>query len=395
MVISKKAQTISRSQTLAISATAKQMKENGISVIAFTAGEPDCDTPKYIVDAAKKALDEGKTKYTPSSGTNSLRKAIASKLEKENGLKYDFKQIIVSNGAKHSLYNALYAIINDGDEVIIPAPYWLTYPELVKMCGGVPVIVDTDEKHGFKMTAAQLEKAITPKTKAVIINSPSNPSGAVYSKDELYSLAKVIEKTEIIVISDEIYEKMTYDGVEQISIATYSEKIKNQTIVVNGLSKTYAMTGWRVGYLACNAEIADVIDRVQSHMTSNPNSIAQEASLVALTRTDDVERIVKIYDERRKYFVERINAIDGLKAFTPQGSFYLFVKVSDVYGKKYKGEVINSSLEFCAKLLDGGVSCIPGSPFGNDEYIRLSFAVSMDDIIEGSNRIEKFVKSLD
>lgn len=394
MLISEKAKKITPSQTLAISATAKQMKENGIHVVAFTAGEPDCETPQYIVDSAKKALDSGKTKYTPSSGTVALRKAIAQKFEKDNGLKYDFKQVIVSNGAKHSLYNALYAIINDGDEVIIPAPYWLTYPELVKMCGGDPIIVETTEEQGFKMTAEQLKNSITPKTKAIIINSPSNPSGAVYSKEEIFALAKVIEQTDIVVISDEIYEKLTY-GVPHVSIASYSDKLKEQTIVVNGVSKTYAMTGWRIGYLACNKEIAQAIDSVQSHMTSNPNSIAQEATLVALTRTEDVEKTAKLYNERRQYFVERINAIDGLTAFDPQGAFYLFVKVSGVYGKKSKGIVINDSLEFCTRLLDYGVSCIPGSPFGNDNYIRLSFAVSMDDIIEGCDLIEKFVKELE
>ena len=393
MLISKKAQTIAISQTLAISAKANKMKAEGLSIIAFTAGEPDCATPSYIVESAKTALDQGKTKYTPSSGTELLRKAIVEKLEVENGLKYNFKEVIVSNGAKHSLFNALYAIIDDGDEVIIPAPYWLTYPELVKMCGGTNVIVNTTKETGYKITPAMLEKAITPKTKAFILNSPSNPSGVVYSKEELYELAKVIEKTDIIIISDEIYEKITY-GIEAVSIATYSEKIKNQTVVVNGLSKSYAMTGWRIGYLACNREIADAIDSVQSHMTSNPNSMAQAAAYTALKGGSEIPAQVKVYEERRAYMLKRVKAIAELEAVDPQGAFYLFLDVSKSYGKKSKGEVVDSSIKFCSKLLEYGVSCIPGSPFGNDNFIRLSFAVSMEDIEEGLNRIEKFIKDL-
>ncbi len=390
MLISKKAQKISRSQTLAISAAAKKMKESGISIISFTVGEPDCNTPDYIIEAGKRALDTGKTKYTPSSGTEALRKSIAKKLENENGLLYNYKQIIVSNGAKHSLYNSLYAIIDDGDEVIIPSPYWLTYPELVKMCGGKAVIVKTEAKNNFKITPEMLEKAITPKTKAFILNSPSNPSGTVYSKEEIYALAKVIEKTNIIVISDEIYEKLCYDETP-ISIATYSDKVKEQTIVINGFSKTYAMTGWRVGYLAASVEIADAIDRVQSHMTSNANSIAQEAAREALKRVDDIEVIRQRYRERRDYLVKRINAIEGISSNVPEGAFYLFVDVSSILGRSINGEEITSSVELCTKLLDFGVAAIPGKPFGDDNFIRLSFAVSMEDIEEGVNRIEKFI----
>lgn len=391
--VSEKAKSISKSQTLAISAAAKRMKADGISVISFTAGEPDCQTPKYIVDAAKTALDKGMTKYTPSSGTIELREAIAKKLKEENGLDYTFKQIIVSNGAKHSLFNALYAIINEGDEVIIPSPYWLTYPELVKICGGKSVFIEAGEQLNYKITPEMLEKAITPKTKAFILNSPSNPSGAVYTKEEVYALAEVLLKHEIICISDEIYEKLYYKE-EPVSIATYSENMKDLTIVINGMSKTYAMTGWRIGYLAANAEIADVIDGVQSHMTSNANSIAQEAARVALSRSDDVEKLVKIYNRRRVMMLEKINSIDGLSAVNPDGAFYMFVNIGKLFGKKYQGEQINGSVDFCKKLLTYGVAAIPGAPFGFDDHIRLSFALSDEDIKEGLIRIEKFVGEL-
>ena len=391
--VSEKASQISKSQTLAISAQAKKMREEGMSIIGFTAGEPDCNTPEYIIDAAKAALDAGKTKYTPSAGTEALRKAIAKKLLEENGLEYSFKNIVVSNGGKHALFNALYAIINDGDEVIIPAPYWLTYPELVKICGGKPVILEGKKENGFKITAEELKNAITDKTKAVIINSPNNPTGAVYTKEHLYSLAKVLEEKEIITISDEIYEKLYY-GEKPISIATYSEKMKELTIVVNGLSKSYAMTGWRVGYIAANDEIATAIDYVQSHMTSNVNSIAQEASKVAFSRTEDVEELRAVYDSRRRYMVERIKTMDKISCLSPDGAFYIFVDISKVIGKEIKGQRINGSLDFCRIMLDYGVALIPGAPFGADDHVRLSFAVSEEDIAVGLNRIERMLNDV-
>ncbi len=386
--ISEKAKGVTKSQTLAISAAAKKLKAEGFDIVSFTAGEPDCATPLYICEAAKAAIDGGCTKYTPSSGTEKLRKRIAEKLYNENGLKYDYTQIIVSNGAKHSLFNALYAVINDGDEVIIPSPYWLTYPELVKMCGGVPVYVETKEENGFKMTAEELKNAITRKTKLLILNSPNNPTGAVYSKEEIYSLAKVLEENEVLCISDEIYEKLCY--VEKpVSIATYSEKMKELTIVVNGLSKSYAMTGWRVGYLAASKEIAETIDHVQSHMTSNVNSIAQEASYVAFERTDDVESLAKVYNRRRDYMYERLSKLKGVTPIKPDGAFYMFVNVGKLYGEKIK-----NSFDFCHELLDYKVAAIPGGPFGGDDYIRLSFAVSDEDIAKGLDRIEEMVNAL-
>lgn len=391
--ISNKAKNISKSQTLAITAAAKKMKAEGISVVSFTAGEPDCPTPDYIVNAAKNALDCGMTKYTPSSGTVELRKAIAKKLKDDNNLDYDYTQIIVSNGAKHSLFNAMYAIINEGDEVIIPSPYWLTYPELVKICGGKSIFIEAGEEQDYKVTAKMVEKAITPKTKAFILNSPTNPTGAVYTKDEVYEIAKVLEKHNIICISDEIYEKLYYNE-KPVSIATYSNKMKDLTIVVNGMSKTYAMTGWRIGYLAANKEIADVIDGVQSHMTSNANSIAQEGARVALSKSTDVEELVKIYDRRRKILTEGINSIDGLYAKESLGAFYLFVNISKVLGKSIDGEVITDSISFCNKLLQHGVVVIPGAPFGADDHIRLSYAVSDEDIVEGVKRIGVFISKL-
>lgn len=386
--ISEKAKQVTRSQTLAISAKAKKMRENGIDVISFTAGEPDCRTPEYICNAAKDALDRGFTKYTPSSGTEKLRKRIAEKLLTENGLSYDFKEIIVSNGAKHSLFNALYALLNDGDEVIIPSPYWLTYPELVKMCGGKPVFVETKAENGFRMTASELQNAITPNTKALILNSPNNPTGAVYSKAELQAIANVLEENEVFCISDEIYEKLCY--VEKpVSIATLSDKMKDLTIVINGLSKSYAMTGWRVGYLAAKREIADVIDCVQSHMTSNVNSIAQEASYVAFGKTDDVERLAKVYERRRDYMLSRLSKMKGVTPIKPDGAFYMFVNVGKLYNDRIK-----SSYDFCHELLEYKVAAIPGAPFGNDDYIRLSFAVSDEDIEKGFDRIEQMVNEL-
>lgn len=394
MLISKKAQQISPSQTLAISAKAKEMKAEGHPIIGFTAGEPDFDTPSYIVDAAKFALDQGKTKYTPASGTMELKKAIAKKLEKENGLSYAPTQIIVSNGAKHSLYNALYAIIDDGDEVIIPAPFWLTYSELVKLCGGKPVIVYCSPEENFKISANKLKNAITSKTKAFILNSPSNPCGSIYSKEELSALAEVLDETDIITISDEIYEKLVY-GKEVISIATCSEKMKQNTIVINGVSKTYAMTGWRIGYLAANKEIAKAVSCVQSHMTSNPNSIAQEAAVKALKHSGpEIEEMRKIYDTRRNIMYDKIMSINGLKALKPDGAFYIFVNVSGILGKKSGDVILNTSFDVCEALLKYNVACIPGGPFGANDHIRLSFAVSMTDIEQGMKLIEKFVNEL-
>jgi aspartate aminotransferase len=396
ITLAARAAGITPSLTLAITAKAKKMKAEGVSIISFGAGEPDFNTPQYIIEAAKKALDKGLTKYTESSGIVALKKAIAEKFLKDNNLKYNINQIIVSNGAKHSLYNACSAIINEGDEVIIPSPYWLTYPELVKLNGGVPVYIATDKKQGFKVTAKQLEKAITPRTKAFILNSPSNPTGAVYSEEELKALAKVLEQSGIYIISDEIYEKLIYKG-KHISVASLSQELYNKTIVVNGMSKSYSMTGWRIGYLAAPTEIAEAIDAIQSHETSNPNSIAQYASLEALTNPEGekfLKEMVNTFNERRIYAVNKIKSIKGIDCYEPEGAFYVMVDIRKLKGKSYKGNALGGSVDVAEKLLDYGVAAVPGIAFGDDGYLRLSIAISLEDIKEGLDRLEKFVYSL-
>lgn len=395
MSITIRAASISPSLTLEITAKAKKMKAEGISVIGFGAGEPDFNTPDYITEAAKKAIDNGFTKYTPSSGMPELRKAICEKLKRENNLIYEPSQIIVSNGAKHSLYNALQTIIQEGDEVIIPAPYWLTYPELVKVCGGVCKYIYAQEKDGFKITPDNLKAAINSKTKAVIINSPSNPTGAVYCEKELYALAEVLQESGVYVIADEIYEKLVYGGAKHISIATYSEKLKEKTIVLNGMSKAYAMTGWRIGYLAAAKEIAKAVDSLQSHQTSNACSISQAAALTALSGGEDfIAKMVSIFDERRKFMIKRIKEIKGLSCTEPKGAFYVMVDVSNYYGKKFADKTINNSIEFAECALQKGVALVPGIAFGADKCVRLSYAISLEDIAEGLNRLESFISEV-
>lgn len=387
---------ISPSLTLAITAKAKAMKEAGEPVISFGAGEPDFNTPDYIIDAAKNAMDEGKTKYTPSAGLLPLRKAICEKLKKDNGIDYEPSQIIVSNGAKHSIFNVCFAVVEPGDEVIIPAPYWLTYPELVRVCGGVPVFVKADKEQGFKITAEQLKAAITPKTKMLIFNCPSNPTGAVYTKEEIDAIAAVCEEAGIYVLSDEIYEKLVYDGAKAYSIANYSEKMKDLTITVNGVSKTYAMTGWRIGYLAAPKDVAKAIDSFQSHATSNPNSIAQYATISALHASEEsVNAMVKVFAERREKMMERMDKIDGVSYVTPYGAFYVMMIVDGLYGKKSGEKTIENSVDFAAELLEKEkVAVVPGISFGAEDCVRLSYSLSMEDMLEGLDRIEKFVKSL-
>jgi aspartate aminotransferase len=395
MALAKRTAQISSSLTLAITAMAKKMKAEGIDVVGFGAGEPDFNTPEYIIDAAKEALDKGFTKYTPNSGIPQLKEAICKKFLEDNGLKYEPSQIIVSNGAKHSLYNAMLALVDEGDEVIIPSPYWLTYPELVKMCGGIPVFVDTQED-GFKLTPKKLQEAITPKTKALILNSPSNPSGIVYTQEELWALAEVIEKTGIYVISDEIYEKLVYDGYKHYSIAAYSPKLYNQTIVVNGVSKTYSMTGWRIGYLAADKEIAQAIDNMQSHCTSNASSISQYATVAALNqKTDFLDKMVKTFDERRKLIVELINALPYVSCIEPKGAFYVMVNISKILGKTIEGQVIDSAQKAAELLLKvAKIAVVPCESFGAPEFIRLSYAISKEDIQKGLNRFKEFLENV-
>ncbi len=396
--LAKRIRTISPSQTLAISAKAKAMKAAGENVINFGVGEPDFPTPDYIVEAAVRALHEGKTKYTPSSGLPALRSAVCEKFRRENGLIYEPSQIIVSNGAKHSIFNVCYALVDEGDEVIIPSPYWLTYPEVVKTCGGVPVFVEGSKENGFKITAEQLEAAVTPKTKLLIFNSPCNPTGAVYSEEEVRALAAVCEKHGIFVLSDEIYEKLIYTDAKPFSMAAVSDRMKELTITVNGVSKTFAMTGWRIGYLAAPKAIAKAIDSFQSHATSNACSIAQCATIEALTSPVSEEKIKEmcaIFASRRAAAVERIAKMKDVYCIEPEGAFYVMLVVSGVYGRKCGEKVLASSADFAEALLETEkVAVVPGAPFGADDCVRLSYSLSMEDMLEGLGRIEAFLKGL-
>ena len=394
MKISKRALSVSASLTLEISAKVKELRAKGKSIIGFTAGEPDFNTPKHIIESAKNALDRGETKYAPVSGIMELKKAICEKFKNDNDLFFEPSQIIVSNGAKSSLYHAIYALVDEGDEVIIPAPFWFTYEEQVKMCGGKVVRVDTKAENGYKITPSELEDAITDKTAVFLINSPSNPTGALYTESELIELSKVLEKHGVMTISDEIYEKLIYDGNKHVSIASVSEYMRNNTVVVNGVSKAYAMTGWRIGYLGAPKIVADAINRLQGQTTSNACTFAQFASVTALNEySHDLEVMVKTYDERRKYMISRAEKL-GVNYVKPMGAFYLFMDISNYIGKSFNGKVINGSMDFASILTENGVAVIPGLPFYADNFVRLSYAVSLEDIKEGFDRIEIFLSKL-
>ncbi|WP_040195105.1 pyridoxal phosphate-dependent aminotransferase [Clostridium culturomicium] len=396
MMLSQKAMEISPSLTLAISAKAKKMKSEGLDVIGFGVGEPDFETPKYIKDAGIKAIEAGYTRYTPASGTIELKQAIVEKLKVDNELTYKTSQIVVSNGAKQSLDNAFKAILNPGDEVIVGSPYWVSYPELIKLSDGVPVVVEAKEGDGFKLTIEELEKVVTKKTKAIVLNSPSNPTGAIYNKNELEKIAEFAQKHDIIIISDEIYEKLIYGEMIHTSIASISEDAYNRTIVINGVSKAYAMTGWRIGYAAASEQIASLMSNVQSHTTSNPCSISQYASVEALMGDQTpVVNMNKEFEKRRNFMVERVNTIDNLSCVKPDGAFYVMVNISKAIGKEVDGKVIENSLVFSDLLLEREkVAVVPGVAFGADEFIRLSYATSIENIKNGLNRIEKFVGDL-
>lgn len=386
-MLSDRIQTLSPSLTIAISSLARDLKAQGKDIISFSAGEPDFDTPKRIKEEAIKAINEGFTRYTAVAGIPELLKAIAGKLQRENNLTYAPSDIIVSNGAKQSLFNLFQAVINKGDEVIIPAPYWVTYPELVKYADGIPVIIDTDEISGFKITADQLKAAITPKTKMIVLTSPSNPTGSVYSKSELEALAEVLEGTDIIVASDEMYEKLVYD-IDFVAAASISEDMYQRTVTINGLSKSVAMTGWRFGYLATpNKALINAMDDLQSQSTSNINSITQKAAIPALLGEVDteIEQMRRAFEGRAEEAVKLFNDINGLSVLKPQGAFYLFVNIKDIS---------NDSIEFCKELLqETGVAVVPGIGFGSEGYFRFSFATDITTIREGIRRIEKFVQS--
>lgn len=394
MELSRKALQVSASPTLAIDAKFKAMKADGIDVIGFGCGEPDFDTPENIKEAAIKAIREGQTKYTPASGTLDLKKAICEKLKRDNGLDYTPANIVVSNGAKHSLMNAFDAIINPGDEIIVPAPYWVSYTEMIKMADGVPVIIETKEEDGFEFTTEQLKAAITPKTKALVLNSPSNPTGMLYEEDKLRKIAEIIVENDIFVVSDEIYENLIYDGKKHVSIASFNEEIKDRTIIINGVSKSYAMTGWRIGFTAANAQVTKAMANMQSHAASNPSSISQAAALEAYNGTQDtVEEMRKVFEERRNYMVERINSINGVSCKKPEGAFYVMMNIKDIFGREIGGKVINTSDDFCEVLLEKSlVALVPGSGFGCEGYVRWSYATSMENIVKGLDRLEEFLK---
>jgi len=398
LTLSKIAMNISPSATLAMDTKAKELIAAGYDVIKFGVGEPDFDTPAFIRDAAKNAIDAGKTRYTAVAGTIELRREIAKKFEKENGLTYDpMGEIIVSSGAKPVIYTALCAILNPGDEVILPTPCWVSYPEMVQMAGGVPVFAPTSAEKGFVYTADDIRPYITEKTKAIIINSPSNPNGCILSKDILQGLADLAVENEFYVLSDEIYEKLIYDDEKHVSIASLGEKIKDQTIVINGVSKAYAMTGWRIGYAAGPRAIIKLMTSYQSHAASNPNSIAQEAAAVALAAGDApcVQEMVAEFDARRKLMHAMVNDIPGLSAHLPKGAFYLMANISGVIGKKYNGETITGSEKFAAMLLESKyVAVVAGKSFGDDNHLRLSYATSRKNIENGISRIAEFISEL-
>jgi len=387
MLLSDRIQTLSPSLTIAISSLARDLKAQGKDVLSFSAGEPDFGTPLRIKEEAIKAINEGFTQYTAVAGIPELLEAVATKLKRDNNLDYKPSDIIVSNGAKQSLFNLFQATLNPGDEVIIPAPYWVTYPELVKYAGAKPITIDTDDISGFKITPEQLEVAITDKTKMLILTSPSNPTGSVYSKEELEAIADVLKGTDIIVASDEMYEKLVY-GIDFTATASISEDMYQRTVTINGLSKSVAMTGWRFGYLASpNKELIAAMNKLQSQSTSNINSITQKAAIPALLGEvdDEIESMRKAFEARAKEAVELFNQIDGLSVIEPQGAFYLFVNIKDIS---------QDSIKFCEELLkEVGVAVVPGIGFGSDGYFRFSFATDIVTIREGIRRIEKFVNS--
>lgn len=395
MSLSERITSIKPSLTLAITAKAKAMREKGIDIIEFGAGEPDFDTPEYVKQAARDAMDAGFTKYTPTSGILELKKAIRDKFIRDNNLNYELEEIIISCGAKHSLYNAIQTICEEGDEVILPAPYWVSYPEQIKLAGATPVIVKTNEEDGFKLKAETFSESITEKTKALILNSPNNPTGAVYSRKELSSIAAIAVEKKIYIISDEIYEKITYDA-RHISIATISPQIKNLTILINGVSKSYSMTGWRIGYAAANKEIIAAMSGLQDHSTSNPSSISQWAAVAAISGDQNYLReMVTEFRKRRDYMVQRLRQIPEVSLLLPEGAFYLFLNVSGLFGKAFNRQKIMDSISLTELLLDEAkVAVIPGSAFGSPDHIRLSFATSMENIASGLDRIEKILGQL-
>jgi aspartate aminotransferase len=396
LTLSKKAQAVKPSSTLAITAKAKELKSKGIDVVGFGAGEPDFNTPDNICEAAVKAIHEGFTKYTPAEGTLELRKAVCEKFLNFNKIKYEPDQIVVSNGGKHSLTNIFEAICNPGDEVIIPTPYWLSYPEIVKLADGVPVFVRAEKEQNYKVTAAQIEAVCTDRTKALILNSPNNPSGMIYTREELEAIAEVAVKKNFYVVSDEMYENLIYGDGEALSIASLNDEIYKRTITCSGVAKSYSMTGWRIGFTGSSKEIAKLMGSVQSHQTSNPNSIAQKAAYEALTGPQDsVYRMNEEFNKRRDYMYERVANMKLISALKPQGAFYLFVDISQTLNKSYNGAKVTDVYNLAKILIeDYNVAVIPCEDFGFADHIRLSYAISMEQIKKGLDRIEAFIEKL-
>ncbi|GEA33681.1 pyridoxal phosphate-dependent aminotransferase [Clostridium diolis] len=394
MIFSKKAEQIEPSITLAITSKAKQMKKDGEDIIILGAGEPDFNTPENIRNAAIEAINEGFTKYTSASGINELKSAIANKFKRDNNLKYSNSQIMISTGAKQCIWNVFATILNSGDEVIVPKPYWVSYPELIKLADGVPVFAFGDEDNNFKYTKSVLESVVTSNTKAILINNPNNPTGAVYTKDELTMIADFANKHNLLIISDEIYEKFNYESDNYTSIASLSNDSYDRTIIIHGISKTYAMTGWRIGYVLGNEKLIKIMSSIQSHTTSNPNSIAQYAAVEALNGDQaSVKEMVNEFKKRRDYIVEKINNTEMLSCKKPDGAFYIMINISKMLGKVIDGNKINNSIDFSNALLNREkVAVIPGDGFGVSNYVRISYATSMNNVEEGIRRIIKFVE---
>jgi len=396
MKLSKLAKTLKPSATLAITAKAKDLKSKGIDIIGFGAGEPDFDTPENIKSSAKISIDEGFTKYTAASGIIELKEAIRERIHSDYGIDYQNNEILVGSGAKHVLYNLFNVLVDNGDEVLIPSPYWVSYPEQVKICGGIPVILETSQETGFKITKEQIQSKCSNKTKILVLNFPSNPTGSTYNREELMQIAKVAQEKDLIVISDEIYDKIVYSGIKHVSFPELSNDAKERTILVNGVSKTYSMTGWRIGYAAGNPKVISAMSNLSGQSTSNPTSISQKAAIEAFSGTQEkVKEMLAEFETRKNYISSYLNEIKDIKCFVPDGAFYVFPNISAYFGKKYNNKVITNSLEFTDFLLDvAKVAVVPGVEFGSDSHIRISYATSMSDIKQGLERIKESLSTL-
>ena len=392
--LSATASAVRASTTVAIDAMYKKMRAEGIDVVGFGAGEPDFNTPEHIKAAGIRAIETNFTKYTAAAGMEQLRQAICDRIRADSGVEYKPNQIVTASGAKHNVFAALMALVNPGDEVILPAPYWVSYIEQIRMAGGTPVVVESTEQADFKITANQLRQHITPATKALVLNTPSNPTGMVYTRQELLDIAELCVENEVYIIADEIYDKLVYDGVEFTSVTTLGEKVRALTILINGVSKTYAMTGWRIGYAAASEQIAKVMANYLSHSTSAPSSVSQMAALEAFSGPQDsVEQMRRAFEQRRDYIVQRVNAIEGVSCLKPQGAFYIMMNIGRLIGTQLYGHTIEGSDDFAALLLEKGlVAVVPGSGFGADSFVRWSYATSMENIREGMDRLERFLQ---